>query len=65
MGPVVIVFHETQYTAVLGEEESNAADDSNLLQPSAVEILQQRFASLKKSVAAFAGLHYVGEKDDE
>ena len=60
MGPVAIVFHETQYTAVLGEEGSDTPNDSNLLQPSAVEILQQRFGAIKKSIAAYAGLHYVG-----
>lgn len=62
MGPVAIVFHETQHTAVLGEEDPGTANDSNLLQPSAVEVLQQRFAALKKSVPAYAGLQYVGTK---
>lgn len=61
MGPVTIVFHETQYTAILGEEPSDAAD-GNLLQPSAVEMLNQRFLALDKSISAFSGLYYVGTK---
>uniref|UniRef100_T1J9N5 FYVE-type domain-containing protein n=1 Tax=Strigamia maritima TaxID=126957 RepID=T1J9N5_STRMM len=50
LGPVVIIFHETQHTEYLKKTGSKTAEDQ----------LKQRFRELNYSVDAFSAIEYIG-----
>lgn len=51
LGPAVIVFHETQHTKPLGEDETGAPADT---------LLHKQFEEMDSSMGAFRSLQYVG-----
>lgn len=51
LGPAVIIFHETQNTEVLKEDEEGKKEE---------DILRERFAKSKLELTAFSSLRYVG-----
>ncbi|XP_055607013.1 zinc finger FYVE domain-containing protein 1-like isoform X2 [Uranotaenia lowii] len=51
LGPAVIIFHETQNTDVLKEDDDGKKEE---------DILRERFANLKQELSAFSSLRYVG-----
>lgn len=51
LGPAVIIFHETQNTEVLKEDDEGKTEE---------DILRERFAKLKLDLTAFSSLRYVG-----
>ncbi|XP_058449056.1 zinc finger FYVE domain-containing protein 1-like [Malaya genurostris] len=51
LGPAVIIFHETQNTEVLKEDDEGKKEE---------DILRERFAKSKLDLSAFSSLRYVG-----
>uniref|UniRef100_A0A1Q3F7X1 Putative membrane trafficking and cell signaling protein hrs n=1 Tax=Culex tarsalis TaxID=7177 RepID=A0A1Q3F7X1_CULTA len=51
LGPAVIIFHETQNTEVLKEDDEGKKEE---------DILRERFAKSKLELTAFSSLRYVG-----
>ena len=62
LGPVVIIFHETQHTDLLGEEVPKSTKGKSSHNSNANKLLQQRFAELKLSPNSFSGFHYIGTR---
>ncbi|XP_053693658.1 zinc finger FYVE domain-containing protein 1-like isoform X2 [Sabethes cyaneus] len=56
LGPAVIIFHETQNTEVLKEDEEGKKEE---------DILRERFAKSKLDLTAFSSLRYVGIRTRE
>ncbi|XP_033125854.1 zinc finger FYVE domain-containing protein 1-like [Anneissia japonica] len=55
IGPVVIVFQETQHTDILGFGCEKSAD----------VLLRERFEKMKLNMRAFSSIHYVGTRTDK
>ncbi|XP_058825219.1 zinc finger FYVE domain-containing protein 1-like [Topomyia yanbarensis] len=51
LGPAVIIFHETQHTEVLKEDDEGKKEE---------DILRERFAKSQLDLTAFSSLRYVG-----
>lgn len=67
LGPSVIIFHETQFTEILGTSSHGLPNVGPYFQTSgqdhtmtAEEHLQKRFAELKLSPKAFSAIEYIG-----
>lgn len=66
LGPVVVVFHETQHTELLGDcEPSEGKLRSSNHASNANKLLQKRFNDLKLSPEAFSGFHYIGTRTQQ
>ncbi|XP_055639521.1 zinc finger FYVE domain-containing protein 1-like isoform X2 [Toxorhynchites rutilus septentrionalis] len=56
LGPAVIIFHETQNTEVLKEDDEGKKEE---------DILRERFAKMKLELTAFSSLRYVGVRTNK
>lgn len=55
LGPVIMIFHETQFTDTLV-----SLDEDDSISPE--EIIQKRFSEMKLSISSFSALEYVGTR---
>jgi zinc finger FYVE domain-containing protein 1 len=62
LGPVVVIFHETQHTELLGGVAPESPKSKSSHYSKANKMIQQGFAALGLSPKSFSAFHYVGTR---